>query len=149
MKQTILSGRSVRSVRTALTLRIALCVLLSVLTLGLNVYFLMTFTDTTYGPYLAGTIVSDILCGTFLVFYSGVFLFPQHRLYRLACRKTNVVCGTVQRISPDTVRYLDMDCLAVTLDTQQLFLPAHTMTLREGAAYQLKTVAKVIVEAAQ
>lgn len=149
MKQTILSGRSVRSVRTTLTLRIALCALLSALTLGLNVYSLLTFNDTTCGPYLAGTIISDILCGTFLVFYSGMFLLPQHRLYRLACHKANVVCGTVQRVSSNTVRYLDMDCLTVTLDTQQLFLPVHTMTLQEGTTYQLRAVAKVIVEVEQ
>lgn len=149
MKQTILSGRSVHSVRNMLTLQITLCVLLAVLTIGLNVYFLLTFTVATYGVYLVGAIVSDIVCGAFLVFYSGVVLLPLHRRYRLACRKTSVVSDTVRQISASSVRYLDMDCWVVTLDAWQLFLPAHTMTLQEGTMYQLKTVAKVIVEAEQ
>ena len=147
MKQTILSPLSPARLHRKLLLRSSLCIALALLTAGLNVFLLLTYTEVSYSLHLWLNILSDIFCGIFIIVYSSFRIFPARQLLQLARRKTVPVSGTVQQISDTTTRYLNLDCWEITLDSRRLYLPVRTIQLKIGEFYRFRTASNIIVEA--
>ena len=147
MKQTIISPLSPARLHRKLLLRSSLCIVLALLTAGLNVFLLFTYTEVNYSLHLWLNILSDIFCGIFIIAYSSFRIFPVRQLLQLARRKTVPVSGTVQQISDATTRYLNLDCQEITLDSRCLYLPIRTIQLKTGEFYRFRTASNIIVEA--
>lgn len=128
-------------------LRSSLCIVLALLTAGLNVFLLFTYTEASYSLHLLLNILSDIFCGIFIIAYFSLRIFPARQLLQLTRRKTVPVSGTVQQISDTTTRYLNLDCWEITLDSRRLYLPVRTIQLKTGEFYRFRTASNIIVEA--
>lgn len=148
MKQTIL-GKPAQAFRQTLRMRTVVCIALVVLTTAINLVCVLARTETNHTVMFWVNILTDILCGFFVLSFAGFRILPQRRLYALFRKKGVSVDGTVSRISNSTTRHMDMDCLEVTADSRRLFLPAGTITLSEGETYTFRIVSNVIVEAWQ
>lgn len=148
MKQTIL-GNPAKAFRQALRMRTAVSISLVVLTAAINLLCVLARTETNHTVMLWVNILTDILCGFFVLSFAGFRILPQRRLYALFRKAGISVGGTVSRISNSTTRHMDMDCLEVAADSRRLFLPAGTITLSEGETYTFRIVSNVIVEAWQ
>lgn len=70
MKQTIISPLSPARLHRKLLLRSSLCIVLALLTAGLNVFLLLVYTEVSYSLHLWLNILSDIFCGIFIIAYS-------------------------------------------------------------------------------
>ena len=148
MKQTIL-GKPAQAFRQTLRMRTAVCITLAVLTAAINLVCVLARTETNHAVMLWVNILTDILCGCFVLSFACFRILPQRRLYALFRKGGVSVGGTVSRVSRSTTRHMDMDCLEVTADSRRLFLPAGTITLSEGETYTFRIVSNVIVEAWQ
>lgn len=148
MKQTIL-GRSAQAFRQTLRMRTAVCIALAVLTAVINLFCILARTEANHTAMLWVNILTDILCGFFVLSFACFRILPQRRLYALFCRDGVSAGGTVSRVSRSTTRHMDMDCLEITADSRRLFLPVGTITLSEGETYTFRIVSNVIVEAWQ
>lgn len=146
MKQTILNEPPAKAQRK-LRCGIVLCCAAAVLTLGLNIFLALCFTAETYLPFLLLNIAADVLCGFGIVFFADTCLHPRRICLRLSRQNGTAISCRVEAVSETTVRYLDMDCHAVTTDSRKLFLPCGTLRLEAGRCYALRTVTNVITEA--
>lgn len=145
MKQTIL-GKPAKVFRRTLRIRTAVSIALMVLTAVINLLCVLARTETNHTVMLWVNILTDILCGFFVLSFAGFRILPQRRLYALFRKAGISVGGMVSRISNSTTRHMDMDCLEVTTDSRRLFLPVGTITLSEGETYTFRIVSNVIVE---
>ena len=128
-------------------MRSCLCIALALLTAGLNVFLLLTYTEEKYTLHLWLNILSDIFCGIIIIAYSSFRIFPARQLLQLTRRKTVPVSGIVQQISDTTTRYLNLDCREVILDSHCLYLPVRTIQLKTGEFYRFRIASNIIVEA--
>lgn len=145
MKRSVL-GCSPARYQKSLRLRFIGCGLLLALTLLGNILLYTLRTAENHTIFLLINILSDILCGCFLVYTMTARLLPMLQLYRLTCRPRSTVEGTVSAIGDQPMRYMDLDCLPVTVGQRQLFLPAGTLCLNVGSHYILSVTAGLIVE---
>lgn len=145
MKRSVL-GCSPARYQASLRRRFIGCGLLLALTIGGNMLLYSLRTAESHTIFLLINILSDILCGCFLVYAMTARLLPMLQLYRLACRPRSTVEGTVSAIGDQPIRYMDLDCLPVTVGQWQLFLPAGTLYLNAGSHYILSVTAGLIVE---
>lgn len=145
MKRSVL-GLSPARYRKKLFARFIGCGLLAGLTLGINILLFSLRTDKTHMAFLLINILSDILCGCFLVYVLTAKLAPMLQLYRLSCRPLSSVSGTVSAIGDRPIRYMDLDCFSVCVGQRQLFLPVGTLCLTVGKCYTLSVTASLIVE---
>ena len=143
MKQSIL-GMSAHIYKNKLRRRIGVCVAAALFTLGLNILLTSLRTEENHSFMLTANIVTDIICGTFLLYGTQLHILPQIRLYRLFIRQHELLTGTVTHISPQVQRYMDLDCYAVTIDGRRVFLPAGTLEL-SMQSYRVFLVSNVIV----
>lgn len=148
MKQTVLN-QPLACLRRQLRVKTALCALVIVLTLILNLILVLCVSDRTNSLFCLINIVSDVLCGVLVIWLCSVKISPLRNLYRLAQKPMREMTGTVKALSEHTVRYLDMDCIAVTLDDRQLFLPVDSMRLQANQTYRFRLVSNLIMEAEQ
>ena len=148
MKQDIL-GMPIRSYHKMLSIRTAICIGAAVFAVGLNLIFTLFRTEQTHLLMLWLNILTDILCGTFLLAFSDFRILPQRRLYKLALGDRLSFRGTVSDISDSIVRYTDMDCRLVDMSGHKFYVPIHTINLEKGAAYTVSVASNIIVEAEQ
>lgn len=147
MKQSIL-GQAAHTYKKQLHRRIGLCMVAALVTFGLNLLLVALHTDANHGIFLALNIGADILCGIFVLYYVEMHIRPQRKLYKLFIRQRQLLTGTVDSVSPQVQRYLDLDCYAVTINERKVFLPANTIKLEPGSC-TLSLVSNVIVEVEQ
>lgn len=148
MKQNIL-GTTPQAYRKTLCRREAVCAAALILTLAMNLLFTLARTEENHAVMLWLNILTDVFCGLFVLAYTSFRILPQRRLYGLMCRQSEVLYGTVQQISEEITRYMDMDCLEIRVDSRRLFLPACSIELVEGEAYTFHIASNVILEVAQ
>ena len=146
MSQTILTP-SPAVFRQAFRRRVLLCGILTACTLGLNILLLCLRTEENHIWMLVLNILTDIACGCFLVDQLSRVLLPKWKLLQLSRRRQDTLEGRVLHISETVTRYMDIDCLTVTLDSRKLFLPANTLALQEQAHYRFRVASNIIVEA--
>lgn len=135
--------------RKKLAKKVALCIAAALFTLLLNILCAVFRTDSNHALMLTLNIVTDVICGGILVFYIGQYLLPEYRLYQLLLRFKSTVSGTVEAVSEQTVRYMDITCYQVTIGPRRLFVPAGKLAISPGQNYTLKTISNVIVEVEQ
>lgn len=145
MKQSVLMPSSWQY-REKLKGRKLLCLLTAVVMVGLNVLFTCLRTEKNHALMLIANILTDSLGGCFLVYFIQERILSQEKLYRLTVKPKQTVSGTVSCVSGNTVRYMGMDCLEVTVDDRILFLPANTITLKTRDTGAFSVVSGVIVE---
>lgn len=148
MKQTIL-GMPPALYRQKLQQRRGLCIAVVVGTLALNILFTALRTDSNHNLMLFLNIAADISAGLFLLPFISLRILPQKRLLRLTQQASETLLITIDKISPLTQRYMDIDCYPVSGDKRTLFLPANTLVLTEQNTYTLSLVSNIIVEASQ
>lgn len=146
MKQTII-GVPLSQYEKMLRYRTGLCILVAAGTIGLNILFTALRTDSNHTIMLILNIVSDILCGLFLLPFVSLRILPQRKLLKLMRREKEVIRVTVHQVSPTSQRYMDIDCHVVTGENRRFFLPVGTIALQEQAEYSLSLVQNIIVEA--
>lgn len=146
MKQTILMDNPIRFEKI-LQRRIWLAVSISLLTLGLNVILTLLRTDANHIWILIVNILTDILCGLFVLPFVTLRILPQRKLLKLTHWEKECLQVTVSAISQHSQRYMDIDCLTVTTENRTLFLPVNTLQLQTGTAYRFMLVQNIIVEA--
>lgn len=146
MKQTIL-GISRKAYCRTLCRHISLCTTLAATTLILNVLLSMALTEENRTFLLLFNAGSDALCGSFLIYYSTCHISRQQKLYHLSGNRGIPCQGIVTGISKQTIRYMDLDCLEVTVGNQRLFLPHQTISLEVGTYYHFLTTSGIIMEA--
>lgn len=148
MKQSVL-GRPPHSFQRMLRRCIAICIAALALTSGLNILFTTLRTEQNHTRMLVLNILTDILCGFFLVYYVYQKILPRYQLFRLSQRPKSVLQGTLRHIRNEALRYMDIDCYPLDVDGRRLFLPAGTLVLQEGGFYTFSVVSNIIVEAEQ
>lgn len=148
MNQTVL-GRSPAAFKQQLDRLVLRCAVLGAAAVGLNILFTACRTEQNHTLMLVLNILTDVLAGIYILYTADVQILPKSRLYRLACRETELLRGTVSSISTDTIRYMNIDCHTVTLDSRRLFLPAGTICLEENKACFCRVAANIILEAEQ
>ena len=146
MKQTVW-GDSPARFRQTLKKRIILCIGIGLFTLGLNILCALLRTDENHTLMLMLNILTDSLCGCFLVFYISIYIAPASKLSALQSRRKEVFRGTVVKIDPTLTRYMDLDCITVTVEGKKLFLPANTMVIAENTQYTFGVASNILVEA--
>ena len=146
MNQTILTP-SPQAFQQFFRRRALLCGLLAAGTLGFNILLLCLRTDENHTWMLIFNILTDIACGCFLVDQLSRVLLPKWKLLQLSRRRQDSLEGTVLNISETVTRYMDMDCLTVTLENRKLFLPCDTISLREQERYRFSIASNIILEA--
>lgn len=129
--------------------QILLCVVLGVVTLGLNVLLTAVRTEGNHTVMLILNILADTLYCWFLLYYISSSLLRRHRLLQLMLRVKTPLEGAVEEIRPETTRYMYMECWEVMVAGRRYFLPTKSMSLQPGEVYRLSIVANVIVEAVQ
>lgn len=142
-------GESCERCRKKLLWQTAACVAAIVATLGLNLCLLAWRTPRTHHVFLVTNIVTDVLCGWFLLYFLSIRVIPRWRLYRLACRQSTSMEGVVEQISLQTVRYMHMDCRRITAGGHSFFLPEKTIVLEVGTRYTFRLAANTVVEVSQ
>ena len=129
--------------------QILLCVVLGVVTLGLNVLLTAVRTEENHTVMLILNILVDTLYCWFLLYYISSSLLRRQRLLLLLQRVKTPLEGTVEEIRPETTRYMYMECWEVIVAGRRYYLPTKTISLQPGETYRLSIVANVIVEAVQ
>lgn len=147
MKQTVL-GKLPRKYLKMLQRRSALCVIVAITMLLLHMLFLFLRTPQNHLLMLFANIVTDVLGGSFLVYYCCTCILPQRRIYRLAVRTAELVFGKIEQISEQPVQYMGISCKELTVSGRKLFLPTGTISLRKGDCGTFMTVSGIVVEVA-
>lgn len=147
MKQTVLK-KPLPAVRKAQKCKTALCILAVILTLGFNLALVFTASRSTATLFCILNIVSDVLCGVFLIYYLYTRLLPERVLCRFAGMPMTDYAGVIESLPAQSVRYMDMDCYEVQVNDRTLFLPV-CMDLKPGEAYCFRLASNVIMEAEQ
>ena len=145
MKQNIL-GASPYTYRKKLIRQIAVSIAAAVFTLMVNFLLVALRTADNHNLFLVINILSDTVCGWFLLFFLATKFFPRYRLYRLTQRPSCKISAKVTSIHPETIRYMNLDCRKVTTDEQVIFLPDCAIVLKPNQVYTFGLVNNIIVE---
>lgn len=145
MKQNIL-GQPPLSYKQKINRRIVICAALVGMTAALNMICIFLRTSQNHLWMLLSNIVTDSLCGCFVLYSLEMRILPGFRLYRLMTRTPAVFSGTVEQVNPTAIRYMHLNCCPVTVDGRKFFLPENTLTLESGRQYTLYLVSNIIVE---
>lgn len=146
MKQTVLK-QPVKTVKRSLFVKTALCILAVVLTLACNLVLALTASDGTNALFCFLNIITDIVCGIFVIWFVSVKILPERVLCRFAEKPMTEYSGEVREQSEKTVRYMDMDCYELAVNDRKLFLPVSSARLQTGETYRFRLVSNVIMEA--
>lgn len=145
MKQSILTPSPWEFCRKQ-RLRKLICLLTALTMVGLNVLFTCLRTEENHVAMLCANILTDSVGGCFSIYCVTACVLPAEKLYRLTRRPVQRVHGGIGSIATETVRYMDVDCLELTVGGRTLFLPAGTIALKVGDTADFSVVSGVIVE---
>lgn len=148
MKQTVY-GTSAEAYKNALKKRLVLDGVLAGVTLLLNILLAVLRDDNTHTWFLLANIVTDIVCGVYLIYDLSFRFVPRWRLVKLNDKMKETVSGQITEIEPYTTRYANLDCYCVKLGKRRTFLPTGTLQLEVGMQVELTLSGNVILEVAQ
>lgn len=146
MTQDLL-GMSPTAYQQMLFRRVLMCVCSILFTLCLNLFLLSFFDRWNRQLLFFLNVITDILCGCFLIAYAELRILPQQKLLRLTKHRFSTYYGTVQSVSDVSCRYMDLDCLEVHADGRRLYVPVGTISLTSGNTYRFHLVSHIITEA--
>ena len=122
------------------------CVIPAALTAVINIVCLILRTDGNHNFMLMINLLTDWLCGAFLVYYTSCYVLPKKELYRLSCRRREEIQGVIDRIEQQSVRYERLNCVAVYIGQRQLFAPAGLILPKAGKNATFSVAGNVILE---
>lgn len=125
------------------------CVIPAALTAVINIMCLILRTDGNHNFMLMINLLTDWLCGVFLVYYTSCYVLPKKELYRLSCRRREEIQGVIDRIEQQSVRYERLNCVAVYIGHRQLFAPAGLTLPKVGGNATFSVAGNVILEVAE
>ena len=125
------------------------CVIPAALTVVINILCLALRTDENHIWMLLANLISDWLCGAFLVYYISCYVQPRRELYRLSHRRREEIQGTIDRIEVQPIRYERINCLTVYVGNRQLFAPEGMTLPQTGENATFFVAGNVILEVAE
>ena len=125
------------------------CVILVVLTVAVNVLCLALRNDENHFMMLLVNVLTDWLCGVFLVYFTSCHVQPKKELYRLSRRRREKIQGVIDRIEQQSVRYERLNCVAVYIGQRQLFAPVGLPLPKVGENAAFSVAGNVILEVAE
>ena len=127
--------------------RIFFCIALAVAAILLNILCIRLRTEENHHWMLLTNIVTDVLCGAFLIGYCEMVILHQWRLYQVSVQRAEPIRGCVTAVEDRTVRYAGLDCYEVVVDGQRrLFLPEGAVSLATGTDVTVLAAGNMIVE---
>lgn len=124
------------------------CVIPVVLTVAVNVLCLALRNDENHFMMLLVNVLTDWLCGVFLVYFVSCYVLPRKELYRLSRRRREKIQGVIEKIEQQPVRYERITCIAVYIGQRQLFVPEGMSLPQEGETAVFSVAGNVILEVA-
>ena len=106
-------------------------------------------TDENHLWMLWINLVTDWLCGAFLVFDICCYVMPRKELYRLSCKRRQTLEGIIDRVELQTVRYEKINCFTVYMTDRQLFAPEGMSVPTVGEKAELHVAGNMILEVVQ
>ena len=104
-------------------------------------------TDENHTFMLLFNIITDIVCGSIVIYRLDTRILVKRSLLRLAKRTPRNLTATVQEISEKHHRVPGLDCVLVYTDHRVLYLPCtDTIRLEAHQTYDFQVVDNVIVE---
>lgn len=125
------------------------CVIPAALTAVINIVCLVLRTDANHNGMLIINLLTDWICGVFLVYFTSCYVLPRKELYRLSSRRREEVQGIVDRVEEGSVRYERLNCVAVYIGQRQLFAPVELSLPKAGENATFSVAGNVILEVAE
>lgn len=125
------------------------CIIPVMLTAAINIACLLLRTDENHLWMLLVNLISDWVCGLFLVYFVSCYAQPRKELYRLSRRRREEIQGTIDRIEVQPIRYERMNCVTVYVGQRQLFAPEEIPLPQEGETAVFCVAGNVILEVAE
>lgn len=125
---------------------VAWCIVPTVLTLAMNIVCLAVRTDQNHSWMLIVNVLTDWLCGLFLVYYISCYVSPKKELYRLSRRRRETIRGVIDKIELQPIRYERITCIAVYIGQRQLFVPEGIPLPKEGENAVFSVAGNVVLE---
>ena len=122
------------------------CVIPAALTAVINIVCLILRTDANHNYMLMINLMTDWICGVFLVYYTSCYVLPRKELYRLSRRRREEIQGVIDKIEEQPVRYERLSCVAVHIGQRQLFAPAGLILPKAGENAAFSVAGNVILE---
>ena len=146
MKQTVL-GEPLVAFEAKLKREVAYCSLAVVGLLCANIVGCCLRTDENHVFLLLFNILTDIICGSAVLYWVENSVCVKRSLLRLAKRTPRMMTAMVQEISERNHRVPGLDCALIHTDQRTLYLPrTNTIHLEVYQTYTFSVVDNVIVE---
>ena len=120
-------------------------ILLGILTIGINILFLLLRTNENHNMLLALSIIVTVAFGWIITALVGIIIKPMTQLYQLSMRQTERVLTKIERINTELYRVESFDCFEVYAEGNIFFLVADgNIKLREGDTVTLFIASNII-----
>lgn len=127
-------------------IRIRICVAVVLCVLAVNILCAVFMDEQNKAVMLTVNILTDIACGFFLVWFVTEKIIPRVKLLRLVRMQAETFGGRVEKISEETVRYLDFDCRQVHIDGRVFYqIDGGAVTFCVGDRVKIEAVSGVAV----
>ncbi len=125
------------------------CMIPAALTVAFNALCLALRTDENHFWMLVINVLTDWLCGSFLVYFISCYVLPRKELYRLSRRRREEIKGVIDKVEEQPVRYERLTCIAVHIGQRQLFAPVGMTLPQAGKNAAFSVAGNVILEVAE
>lgn len=125
------------------------CAIPAVLTAAVNILCLILRTDENHNWMLFVNVLTDWLCGVFLVYFISCYVLPRKELYRLSRRRREEIQGVIDKLEMQPVRYERLTCVVVHIGQRQLFVPKGMSLPQAGKTAAFSVAGNVILEVRQ
>ena len=122
------------------------CVIPALLTAAINILCLALRTDENHNWMLIVNVLTDWVCGAFLVYFTSCYVLPRKELYRLSRRRREKVQGIIDKVEQQPVRYERLTCVAVYIGQRQFFAPEGMLLPKVGETAAFSVAGNVILE---
>lgn len=122
------------------------CMIPTALTVAVNIVCLILRTDENHLLMLLINLLSDWICGLFLVYYVSCCVQPRKEMYRLSRRQREKIQGVIDKIETQPIRYERIHCVTVHVGQRYLFAPEEMPLPKEGETVTFYVAGNVILE---
>lgn len=146
MKQTLL-GEPINFFEGKLKRETIFCSIAAVGVLCVNIAACCLRTDTNHYLMLSFNILTDIICGSLLLYRVDTSILIKRQLLRLSKREQRKITAVVEDVLPESHRVPGLNCALVRTGERVLYLPkTDTIRLEKNVEYTFGVVDNVIVE---
>lgn len=138
-----------------LTTKKIIAVFAVAITLLVNILLVALRTESTHTAFLIVNILTDAICGCFLIAFIYFKILPDGKLYSLATffqTAKQSLCGVVTKISQETITVSKLDCRTVTLVCEKGKRVVYeasigNIKLEQGKKYEICAADNIVVSA--